>query len=523
MLYRLCLAVAVVTSILFHSYAPVINAEAGTITDKVDIRLTVNDESAMVNGRTMKLSTPPVLVHNTTLVPLRFIADALKADLTWHAEERSITIQYADHTIKLSIDDRNVRVDQQMLTLEQPAVIVNNTTMVPLRFIAESLNQDVAFDPETQSVVITTPRQPAQESQRDVTTKPRQPAQESQTVVTAALKQRAQQIRIDNLTTASDMGFNYNFYFERPNMKVISMAADRHHQVYILEQHAASEMSFVLRVYNEVTGEMKVLFSQFNESFDFDYTDSKLREGHFDAGVLSPHKIFYDTKLDKLFLLASSSFASDTGVSTVIYEIAPKVQMMTYTIGNMTYHPGNFVATPDGKRFYFSDILHHTIYAGESGKEAKAMSPYSYDGDKVKLAAVVKDGSMFVLDMAKQAVYELQEGANLKYVAPIDIKEEITWIYEADGVFYAAGERQIWEVSTAGETRPYIGMKDISGINQGLYLPKTGTYDENAFFNKGAAYGAPLSFGYFAINENGNVVMYDRQYHLLRRVNIYEQ
>ncbi|NOV04775.1 copper amine oxidase N-terminal domain-containing protein [Paenibacillus planticolens] len=229
MLYRVCLIFVLSTAMLLKSYTLTSYANDGKSPVGVKIQLTLNDVAATVNGQKMTLSTPPVLLNNTTLVPLRFIADALKADLTWNTEDQSIALKYADHVIKLSIDSRFVRIDNQSMTLEQPAVIMNSTTLVPLRFIAESLNQTVAYNNETKSIIITTPHP------------------------------RNAEIRVDNLNTASNMGFTYNFFIQQPNMNVISMASDHHNQIYILEQDAASEMSFALRVYNEATGETKVV------------------------------------------------------------------------------------------------------------------------------------------------------------------------------------------------------------------------------------------------------------------------
>lgn len=493
MLYRVCVIFVLFAAMLLNSYTLTSYANDGKSSVGVRIQLTINDVTATVNGQKTTLSTPPVLLNNTTMVPLRFIADALKADLTWNTEDQSITLKYAGHSIKLSIDNRIVRIDNLSKTLEQPAVIMNNTTLVPLRFIAESLNQTVAFNDETKSIMITTPHP------------------------------RAAEIRIDNLLTASNMGFTYNFFVERPNVNVISMASDHHNLIYILERNAASEMSFILRVYNEVTGEMKMMYSGFDQSFNFDYTDPKFGAQHFNASVLSPRKLVYDSKLDKLYLMATSSFSSDNNVSTVIYEIAPNVRMMTYAIGKTTYHPGNFMGTPDGQRFYFSDILHDHIYAGELGQQANVFMSYTPDKENVKLAAVENDGKMFVLDVSKQSIFELQESGNLRFVAPIDIKEEISKVYEDNGTFYVEGQRQIWEVKTTGETKPYVGLKDIAAYNIGLYLPKTNTYDASAFENMGFSFGSMLSFNVFAINQYGNVVMYDGAYHLLRRINVYKQ
>ncbi|KRE83231.1 hypothetical protein ASG89_14035 [Paenibacillus sp. Soil766] len=494
MLYRVFLIFVVFTVMLLNIYTQTSYANAGESSVGVKIQLTLNDVTATVNGQKMTLSTPPVLLNNTTLVPLRFIADALKADLTWHSEDQSIALKYGDHSIKLSINSKIVSVDNQIKSLDQPAVIMNSTTLVPLRLIAESLNQTVSYNEKTKSILITTPHP------------------------------KVTDIRVDNLNRAWEMGFDYDRSTEHPNMNVISMASDHHNLIYILERNGF-ETSFILRVYNEVSGETKVVYNGFDQSFNFDYTVPKIGNRNFEAKyVLSPRKLVYDSNLDKLYLLASSNYLNDEySVSTVIYELAPKVRMMTYTIGKMTHHPGNFIVTPDGQRFYFSDIVNEKIYMAEAGKQAKAFMSFTPDKENVKLAAVVNEGKMFVLDVSKRTIFELQESANLKYVAPIDIKEEIQRVYEDNGTFYVEGERQIWETMVTGETHPYVGLKDVAAYNAGLYLPKTNTYDAGNYDHYFNESGKLLGFSVFAINEHGNVVMYDGANNLLRRINIYKQ
>ncbi|CAN7463526.1 copper amine oxidase N-terminal domain-containing protein [Paenibacillus sp. LjRoot153] len=110
MLYRVCVIFLFIAATLFNSYPLTSYANDGKNSVGVKIQLAINELMATVNGQKMTLSTPPVLLNNTTMVPLRFIADALKADLTWNTEDQSITLKYAGHTIKLSIDNRKLSV-----------------------------------------------------------------------------------------------------------------------------------------------------------------------------------------------------------------------------------------------------------------------------------------------------------------------------------------------------------------------------------------------------------------------------
>ncbi|MDF2646470.1 MAG: copper amine oxidase protein [Paenibacillus sp.] len=109
---------------------------------------------AYVNGLEPNFEVPPMIKDGNTLVPFRAIAEALQATVTWNPEDNSITVVKDGVTVKLVIGDRKAFVNGQAVDLEVAGEVYNGSTMVPARFISEALKADVQWEPESQSVVI---------------------------------------------------------------------------------------------------------------------------------------------------------------------------------------------------------------------------------------------------------------------------------------------------------------------------------------------------------------------------------
>lgn len=107
-----------------------------------------------VNGEEPTFDTAPFIRDGSTLVPFRAIAEALNAEVSWDKEERSVTVTRGGITVKLFIDSKTAYIDGNELTLDVPATIVNSSTVVPVRFVSEALKAAVEWEAETQSVII---------------------------------------------------------------------------------------------------------------------------------------------------------------------------------------------------------------------------------------------------------------------------------------------------------------------------------------------------------------------------------
>ncbi|NGZ77311.1 copper amine oxidase N-terminal domain-containing protein [Saccharibacillus alkalitolerans] len=109
-----------------------------------------------IDGVELKSTQPPIAQGSRTLAPLRSIFQGLNAKVQWNQKTQTITAYKGSNTIVLKIGSKVATVNGQKVTLDVPAKAIRGNTVVPLRFISESLGQDVRWNAASQSVIITT-------------------------------------------------------------------------------------------------------------------------------------------------------------------------------------------------------------------------------------------------------------------------------------------------------------------------------------------------------------------------------
>lgn len=101
-----------------------------------------------------KFDTPPVIKEGRTLIPVRAISEAMGADVDYNSEEQTVTITKDGKVMVFNLTDGTVSVNESEAAIDVPAEIMNNRTMVPLRFIAEQLGLTVEWDQELETITI---------------------------------------------------------------------------------------------------------------------------------------------------------------------------------------------------------------------------------------------------------------------------------------------------------------------------------------------------------------------------------
>jgi hypothetical protein len=91
-----------------------------------------------------------------TLIPVRFVTEDLGAEVEWDAEEREVYITKGSTRIMIRIDQRNIVVNGKIKTMDTNAIIKEDRTYVPIRYVAEELGATVGWDAATRTVIITT-------------------------------------------------------------------------------------------------------------------------------------------------------------------------------------------------------------------------------------------------------------------------------------------------------------------------------------------------------------------------------
>ena len=126
----------------------------------VVIKLVIDEKDYTVNGVSMKMDVAPVIMEGRTLGPVRYVAEALGADVAWDPVERKATVTLGSKVIELWVGGNTARVNGALMLIDRlnpevkPIILPPGRTMLPFRFIAEHLGAEVGWDPVKREVTI---------------------------------------------------------------------------------------------------------------------------------------------------------------------------------------------------------------------------------------------------------------------------------------------------------------------------------------------------------------------------------
>lgn len=115
-----------------------------------------NDILVTVDGTTLAFDQPPVIIEGRTLVPMRAIFEKLGAEVEWDDSTKTATGTKDGTVIKIQNQNNIMLKDSTQITLDVPAQIINSRTLVPVRAISEAFGCLVDWNNETRTVIIAT-------------------------------------------------------------------------------------------------------------------------------------------------------------------------------------------------------------------------------------------------------------------------------------------------------------------------------------------------------------------------------
>jgi hypothetical protein len=110
----------------------------------------------VVNGERIFLpdAQPFVDANARTQVPVRFVSEALGAKVDWNSQEQKVTVQLKGKEIALYIGNKNYEVDGISRMMDTEALLKEGRTFVPIRFVSEALGANVRWDGAIRTVYI---------------------------------------------------------------------------------------------------------------------------------------------------------------------------------------------------------------------------------------------------------------------------------------------------------------------------------------------------------------------------------
>ena len=112
--------------------------------------------SVTLNGEALTFDVQPQLIDNRTMVPLRKIFEAMGAVVDWNDDTQTVTATKGNEKVVATINSKNVYINGETKTLDVPPMVIDDRTLVPVRFVAEAFGANVDWNESTQTVIIGT-------------------------------------------------------------------------------------------------------------------------------------------------------------------------------------------------------------------------------------------------------------------------------------------------------------------------------------------------------------------------------
>lgn len=114
------------------------------------IALKIGSTRAILNNEIKKIDedgvVAPIIEEDRTFVPLRFIGEALGAEVEWDNDTRTVSITNGEDSAEITIGAESFTVNGKEKALDAPARIINERTMLPVRAVSEAFGKEVYWD-----------------------------------------------------------------------------------------------------------------------------------------------------------------------------------------------------------------------------------------------------------------------------------------------------------------------------------------------------------------------------------------
>jgi hypothetical protein len=138
-----------------------VTTPTAALAQPIEIKLYIGSKDYSVNGVMKQMDVAPIIREGRTLLPARYIAEALGAQVFWLEGEQKVLITRGNSNIEMWVNKTEAKANGAEQNIDPnnanvtPIIIPPGRTMTPGRFIAENLGAQVSWDPVTQEVKIT--------------------------------------------------------------------------------------------------------------------------------------------------------------------------------------------------------------------------------------------------------------------------------------------------------------------------------------------------------------------------------
>ena len=148
----------IVICLMFGMIGCGVQADTEKMTDTFTLEMQIGSPVMTIVGEKMRIDeergTAPVVMNGRTLLPVRAVIEAMGGAVYWEEDTQNVIIALEETVIILTIDAASAFVNTEEKTLDITPCIINNRTMLPIRFISENLGYRVQWIEEEQKIII---------------------------------------------------------------------------------------------------------------------------------------------------------------------------------------------------------------------------------------------------------------------------------------------------------------------------------------------------------------------------------
>jgi len=118
----------------------------------------IGETSYTLKGNTVTIDAAPYIEDGRTFLPLRYIANAIgiaDSGITWDPATQEVTINNGQNTIQITIGSTTMLINGKAVTMDVTPEITNGRACLPVAWVAQALNAQIAWNATTQTVTVT--------------------------------------------------------------------------------------------------------------------------------------------------------------------------------------------------------------------------------------------------------------------------------------------------------------------------------------------------------------------------------
>jgi len=145
---------AMTGSVAFDNAAMLVAQDPAAVPGGAAVTLVIGRKSAVVGGNAVPLDVAPLVLNGTTYLPLRFVADTMKGKVGWDQAAKRATVLRAGKLLDMTLGSKEFVLNGERRTAEVAPIVRSGRTLVPVRLVSEQLGLKVGWDQKTKTITI---------------------------------------------------------------------------------------------------------------------------------------------------------------------------------------------------------------------------------------------------------------------------------------------------------------------------------------------------------------------------------